>query len=45
MTATQLDRLERGEADYLAHAVVRAEQPSERGKFGMCGRLDVYDVA
>ncbi|MFF8642936.1 cupin domain-containing protein [Streptomyces sp. NPDC015345] len=44
-TATQLDRLERGEADYLAHAVVRAEQPSARGKFGMCGRLDVYDVA
>ncbi|MFF3645208.1 cupin domain-containing protein [Streptomyces sp. NPDC002564] len=44
-TAAQLDRLERGEADYLAHAVVRAEQPVERGRFGMCGRLDVYDVA
>ncbi|MFI2618288.1 hypothetical protein [Streptomyces sp. NPDC018584] len=44
-TATRLDRLERGEADYLAHTVVRAEQPSTRREFGMGGRLDVYDVA
>ncbi|MEU6551815.1 cupin [Streptomyces sp. NPDC046915] len=41
-TGEQLDRLERGDASHLAGAVVRAEQPSESGKFGMCGRLDVY---
>ncbi|MEU5777726.1 cupin, partial [Streptomyces venezuelae] len=44
-TGAQLDRLERGDADYLARATVRAEQPAARGRFGMCGRLDVYDVA
>ncbi|MFF6802220.1 hypothetical protein [Streptomyces sp. NPDC012616] len=27
---------------YLAGAVVRAEEPSAYGKFGMCGRPDVY---
>ncbi|MBE8470873.1 cupin domain-containing protein [Streptomyces justiciae] len=41
-TEEQLDRLERGDLSHLADAVVRSEQPSERGKFGMCGRLDVY---
>ncbi|MFC8346920.1 cupin domain-containing protein [Streptomyces sp. NPDC057280] len=41
-TEEQLDRLERGDVSHLADAVVRSEQPSERGKFGMCGRLDVY---
>ncbi|MDT0468209.1 cupin domain-containing protein [Streptomyces gibsoniae] len=41
-TGEQLDRLERGDASHLADAVVRAEQPSTYGKFGMCGRLDVY---
>ncbi|MFF4395366.1 cupin domain-containing protein [Streptomyces sp. NPDC001480] len=41
-TGEQLDRLERGDASHLAGAVVRAEQPSEYGRFGMCGRLDVY---
>ncbi|MCL6672383.1 MULTISPECIES: cupin domain-containing protein [Streptomyces] len=41
-TGEQLDRLEKGDAGYLADAVVRAEQPSEYGRFGMCGRLDVY---
>ncbi|MFE7766805.1 cupin domain-containing protein [Streptomyces sp. NPDC057438] len=41
-TGEQLDRLERGDASHLADAVVRAEQPSVYGKFGMCGRLDVY---
>ncbi|WP_416983669.1 cupin domain-containing protein [Streptomyces sp. T028] len=41
-TGEQLDRLARGDATHLADAVVRAEQPSTRGKFGMCGRLDVY---
>ncbi|GEC07053.1 hypothetical protein SSP24_47080 [Streptomyces spinoverrucosus] len=41
-TGEQLDRLERGDVSHLAGAVVRSEQPSARGKFGMCGRLDVY---
>jgi len=41
-TEEQLDRLEQGDLSHLAAAVVRSEQPSERGKFGMCGRLDVY---
>jgi len=41
-TGEQLDRLERGDFSHLADAVVRSEQPSEHGKFGMCGRLDVY---
>ncbi|NUQ99686.1 MAG: cupin [Streptomyces sp.] len=41
-TGEQLDRLEKGDFGHLAEAVVRAELPSARGKFGMCGRLDVY---
>ncbi|MFI8228180.1 cupin domain-containing protein [Streptomyces sp. NPDC085900] len=41
-TGEQLDRLETGDAGHLAEAAVRAEQPSAHGKFGMCGRLDVY---
>ncbi|WP_443064605.1 cupin domain-containing protein [Streptomyces sp. NBC_00582] len=41
-TGEQLDRLTRGDASHLADAVVRAEQPSTRGRFGMCGRLDAY---
>ncbi|MGW3140691.1 cupin domain-containing protein [Streptomyces sp. NPDC001139] len=41
-TGEQLDRLGKGDVGYLADAVVRAEQPSEYGRFGMCGRLDVY---
>ncbi|MDX2529297.1 cupin domain-containing protein [Streptomyces europaeiscabiei] len=41
-TGEQLDRLERGDLSHLADAVVRAEEPSAYGKFGMCGRLDVY---
>ncbi|MFE3167754.1 cupin domain-containing protein [Streptomyces sp. NPDC059224] len=41
-TGEQLDRLERGDAGHLADAVVHAEQPYEEGRFGMCGRLDVY---
>ncbi|MFJ2766436.1 cupin domain-containing protein [Streptomyces sp. NPDC087300] len=44
-TGTQLDHLERGAADYLSRASVRAERPVTQGRFGMCGRLDVYDVA
>ncbi|MFP1625511.1 cupin domain-containing protein [Streptomyces sp. 5K101] len=43
-TGAQLARLERGDAGYLADAAVRAEQPAARGRFGMCGRLDVYDA-
>lgn len=41
-TGVQLDALERGEFPHLADAAVRTEQPAARGKFGMCGRLDVY---
>lgn len=41
-TGAQLDRLEQGDFSHLAGAAVRAEQPSVYGKFGMCGRLDVY---
>ncbi|MFI7388160.1 cupin domain-containing protein [Streptomyces sp. NPDC049813] len=41
-TGHQLDRLARGDAGHLADAAVRSEQPSARGRFGMCGRLDVY---
>lgn len=43
-TGAQLDGLERGDAAHLAQARIRAEQPSVRGRFGMCGRLDVYDI-
>ncbi len=39
----QLDRLERGDVSHLTDALVRAEQPSAHGKFGMCGRLDVCE--
>ncbi|MDX3644141.1 cupin [Streptomyces sp. MB09-02B] len=41
-TGAQLERLERGDVSHLADAGVWAEKPSETGKFGMCGRLDVY---
>lgn len=41
-TGVQLDSLEQGEFPHLAHAVVRSEQPAAHGRFGMCGRLDVY---
>ena len=44
-TKDQLDLLDRGDASHLAGAVVRAERPSARGRFGMCGRLDVYEGA
>lgn len=42
ITGDHLARLGRGDVSHLADAVVRAERPSEEGKFGMCGRLDVY---
>lgn len=41
-TGEQLDRLAEGDVSHLAEAVVRAEEPSEYGRFGMCGRLDAY---
>lgn len=41
-TAGQLDALDRGDAGHLADARVHAERPSAYGRFGMCGRLDVY---
>lgn len=41
-TAGQLDALDRGESDHLADARVHAEVPAAHGRFGMCGRLDVY---
>lgn len=41
-TGEQLDRLEKGDVSHLADAVVRAEQPTAYGRFGMCGRLEVY---
>ncbi|GAA1376455.1 cupin domain-containing protein [Streptomyces beijiangensis] len=41
-TGEQLDRLAEGDASHLAQAEVRAEQPASYGRFGMCGRLDVY---
>ncbi|MFJ9681990.1 cupin domain-containing protein [Streptomyces sp. NPDC101194] len=42
VTGGQLDALARGDAGYLAGACVHAERPSVHGRFGMCGRLDVY---
>lgn len=44
-TGTQLDALTKGDTSHLAEAVLRAEQPAERGRFGMCGRLDVYETS
>ncbi|MER5979533.1 cupin domain-containing protein [Streptomyces sp. NPDC001857] len=41
-TGDQLDRLADGDVAHLADAAVHAEQPSAYGKFGMCGRLDLY---
>ncbi|OKJ95242.1 cupin [Streptomyces sp. CB03234] len=43
-TARHLDLLERGETGYLAAAEVHAHLPSASGRFGMCGRLDVYEA-
>ncbi|MFB7917201.1 cupin domain-containing protein [Streptomyces sp. NPDC056061] len=41
-TGGRLDALECGDCGHLADAVVHAERPSAYGRFGMCGRLDVY---
>ncbi|MFJ7061877.1 cupin [Streptomyces microflavus] len=43
-TAAQLDALGRGEWDHLEGARVHGQRPLVRGRFGMCGRLDVYRV-
>ncbi|MET9929361.1 MULTISPECIES: cupin [unclassified Streptomyces] len=43
-TAAQLDALGRGDRGHLAEARVRERRPVEQGRFGMCGRLDVYRV-
>lgn len=41
-TGRQLDALAHGEGTHLGDARVHAEKPSAYGRFGMCGRLDVY---
>ncbi|MFJ8082695.1 cupin domain-containing protein [Streptomyces sp. NPDC096205] len=43
-TGEQLDRLARGDVSHLSEAAVRAQSPTERGRFGMCGRLEVYEA-
>jgi hypothetical protein len=40
--AARRDRLARGGASCLADAAVRSQRPAASGRFGMCGRLDVY---
>lgn len=42
VTGEQLGRLERGDTSHLGEALVRTEQPAAYGRFGMCGRLEVY---
>lgn len=41
-TRTQLGALRERDARHLAEAGVSATGPAARGRFGMCGRLDVY---
>ncbi|MFE4831266.1 cupin domain-containing protein [Streptomyces sp. NPDC056672] len=43
-TGAQLDRLEEGDASYLAGARLYARSPAAHGGFGMCGHLDTYDI-
>lgn len=42
-TRTQLDALRDHDASPLAEARVASTGPTARGRFGMCGRLDVYE--
>ncbi|WP_260195917.1 cupin domain-containing protein [Actinophytocola gossypii] len=43
VTGVHLDALARGDATHLTHARVTAfAEPAERGRLGMCGRLDTY---
>ncbi|PSK99969.1 hypothetical protein CLV63_10296 [Murinocardiopsis flavida] len=41
-TGAQIAALRGGDVRHLADARVAATGPTERGRFGMCGRLDVY---
>ncbi|MGQ4515366.1 cupin domain-containing protein [Streptomyces sp. DW26H14] len=41
-TGAQLDALRGKDGSHLAEAGVAATGPTARGRFGMCGRLDVY---
>lgn len=42
-TGEQIDALERGDLSYLEDAdVYTRTEPTERGRFGMCGTLDTY---
>ncbi|MFJ8544240.1 cupin domain-containing protein [Streptomyces sp. NPDC093586] len=44
-TGTQLDALERGDADgYLAAATAHSATPTRYGGFGMCGRREEYGI-
>lgn len=43
-TGAQLDRLADGDSAHLAEARVHTRLPEAHGTFGMCGRLDTYDV-
>ncbi|MFB7270034.1 cupin domain-containing protein [Streptomyces sp. NPDC056244] len=43
-TGVQLDLLAAGDASYLAEARLHTRLPAARGGFGMCGRLDTYDI-
>ncbi|MFD7923112.1 cupin domain-containing protein [Streptomyces sp. NPDC059740] len=43
-TGEQLDRLRAGDASHLAEAAVYARHTEPQRRFGMCGRLDVYDL-
>ncbi|GAA2069221.1 cupin domain-containing protein [Streptomyces albiaxialis] len=42
-TGAQLDALRGHDMSHLAEARVTATGPTARGRFGMCGRLDVYE--
>jgi len=45
-TQAALDSLERGEAPHLARARINTlDAPTESGRHGMCGRLDVYEMS
>ncbi|WP_343244455.1 cupin domain-containing protein [Streptomyces sp. SID11385] len=44
-SGTQLAALREGNAEHLSRARVTASGPTARGRFGMCGRLDVYTDA
>jgi mannose-6-phosphate isomerase-like protein (cupin superfamily) len=43
-TGAQLDLLADGDATHLGEARVHARLPAAHGTFGMCGRLDTYEV-